>query len=565
MIQQKKWRILPSDESAVDKLQKELRIHPVVCRLLVQRDIYDFDSARHFFRPSLADLHDPFLLKDMDKAVNRLTTAIANGEKILVYGDYDVDGTTSVALVYLFLKQFHSAIDYYIPNRYKEGYGISTEGIDYAAANQFSLVIALDCGVKAIDKINYANQKNIDFIICDHHQAEAEIPNAVAVLDPKRLDCTYPYKELSGCGVGFKLMQAFALQQGIADSKLMELIDLVAVSIASDIVPITGENRILAYFGLKKLNENPINGLKLLKEIAGLKEATADIAAVVFSIGPRINAAGRVDDAKHAVTVLINETDNYLASENAKQLQSFNEERRNIDKQITDEAMAILAGAEYAQKKSSVLYNENWHKGVIGIVASRLIDAYYKPTVLLTLSDGKVTGSARSIKDFDLYEAIFACREHLIQFGGHKFAAGLTMLPENVPAFIRAFEKVAQAQITDSMLIPEIVIDAELPLEEINLSLYNIIEQMGPFGPENMRPIFIARQLKDSGWSKAVKEEHLKLSVRMKNGQLIDGIGFGLAEKFNTIDKNNFEICYQIQLNEWNGNTSLQLNIKDIK
>lgn len=565
MIQQKKWRILPSDESAVNKLQKELRIHPVVCRLLVQRDIYDFDSARHFFRPSINDLHDPFLLKDMDKAVNRLTTAIANGEKILVYGDYDVDGTTSVALVYLFLKQFHSAIDYYIPNRYKEGYGISTEGIDYAAANQFSLVIALDCGVKAIDKINYANQKNIDFIICDHHQAEAEIPNAVAVLDPKRLDCTYPYKELSGCGVGFKLMQAFAIQQGIADSKLMELIDLVAVSIASDIVPITGENRILAYFGLKKLNENPINGLKLLKEIAGLKEATADIAAVVFSIGPRINAAGRVDDAKHAVTVLINETDNYLASENAKQLQSFNEERRNIDKQITDEAMAILAGAEYAQKKSSVLYNENWHKGVIGIVASRLIDAYYKPTVLLTLSDGKVTGSARSIKGFDLYEAIFACREHLIQFGGHKFAAGLTMLPENVPAFISAFEKVAQAQITDSMLIPEILIDAELPLEEINLSLYNIIEQMGPFGPENMRPIFIARQLKDSGWSKAVKEEHLKLSVRMKNGQLIDGIGFGLAEKFATINKNNFEICYQIQLNEWNGNTSLQLNIKDIK
>ena len=564
-MQAKNWKLISVDQTAVDALQSALKIHPVLCEILVQRGIKTFDEAKHFFRPSLTDLHDPFLMKDMDMAVNRIIEAIGNGEKILIYGDYDVDGTTSVALVFLFLKNIYANIDYYIPNRYKEGYGISFQGIDFAAANNFSLIIALDCGIKAVDKVAYASEKNIDFIICDHHEPGDELPQAVATLDPKRKDCSYPYKELSGCGVGFKLLQALALQQSLPSATIEELLDLVAVSIASDIVPINGENRILAFYGLKKLNENPTLGLKAIKEVSGLSTAVVDVNTVVFSLGPRINAAGRVDDAKHAVTVLINDEANFLSSENAKMLQDFNEERKNLDKQITEEALAEIEKEQYKNRKSTVLYNENWHKGVIGIVASRLIDVQYKPTIILTLSDGKVTGSARSIKGFDLYEAIYSCKDYLIQFGGHKFAAGLTMQPEQVENFATAFEKIAQAQLTAEMMVPEIMVDVELPLEEISETLFNILEQMAPFGPENMRPVFMTKNLCDSGWSKIVKDEHLRISVRMKNGKIIDGIGFGLAKKWEAVDRNNFALCYQLQMNEWNGNRNLQLLIKDIK
>lgn len=562
---EKRWTIRPADETKVAALYESLKVHPALCRLLVLRGIETYEEAKAFFRPSLDSLHDPFLMKGMSNAVNRITDAIAGGEKILIYGDYDVDGTTSVAVVFSFFRTIYPNLDYYIPNRYTEGYGISAKGIDFAAENNFSLIIALDCGIKSNDKVDYAHSKGIDFIICDHHTPGDEPPAAIAVLDPKQADCTYPYKELSGCGIGFKLIQAFALQQGIPKEKVFQYLDLVCISIASDIVPITGENRTLAYHGMQKLNKNPCRGIRALMGVASIEKM--DISDIVFIIGPRINAAGRIDDGKHAVKLLICEEDDMASDDNADVLQQFNKDRKELDKTITEHALDMIGTDEaMIKRKSTVLYDENWHKGVIGIVASRLIENYYRPTIVLTLSDGKVTGSGRSVKGFDLYEAIYECREHLIQFGGHKFAAGLTMMPEKVQDFSDAFEKIVAERITPEQQIPEIEIDAEISLDEINPKFYSIIQQMAPFGPGNMKPVFLSKHLRDSKWSKLLKEEHIKFSIkRVQKGDTIDGIGFGLGYKYNMVKDDFFDICYQIEENEWNDKVSLQMMVKDVR
>jgi single-stranded-DNA-specific exonuclease len=562
---QKRWALKTVDEDKVNHLHEVLKVHPVICRLLVQRGIETYEQAKLFFRPTLQDLHDPFLMKGMSQAVNRITEAIAAGEKILIYGDYDVDGTTAVATVYCFLKDFYPNIDYYIPNRYAEGYGISFQGIDYAKQHGFTLIIALDCGIKSNDKVDYARQRNIDFIICDHHNPGPEIPEAIAVLDPKQHDCAYPYKELSGCGIGFKLIQAFSMQSGIPLENCYRYLDLVCISISADIVPITGENRVLAYHGLNKVNSNPVNGIKKIMEIAGVKKEL-DISDVVFIIGPRINAAGRMDDARHAVKLLIAEDIDYEAESHAWQLNKYNSDRKDLDSNITAHALEMIGADEkLIARKSTVVFNSTWHKGVIGIVASRLTDTYYRPTIVLTESDGKITGSARSVKNFDLYEAIYECRDLLIQFGGHKFAAGLTLAPENVHAFAEKFEEIVQNRITDEQLVPELEIDAEIELEEISNRFYSVLQQMAPFGPENMKPVFITRGVKDTGWSKIVKEAHIKFSVCNKNRLKFDGIGFGMAEKMPIVKDGLFDIVYQVDENEWNGNKTLQLVVKDIR
>ena len=561
---QLRWAVKQVNEQKVNALQQELKVHPVLCKLLVQRGIETYEAAKKFFRPELSDLHDPFLMKDMDKAVNRITQAISAGEKILIYGDYDVDGTTAVSTVYLFFKEFYPNIEYYIPHRYTEGYGISFQGIDYAVANNFALIIALDCGIKSNDKVDYANEKKIDFIICDHHTPGDEIPKAIAVLDPKRSDCPYPYKELSGCGIGFKLIQAFAEQNGMDAETCYRYLDLVCVSIGADIVPITGENRILAHYGLKKVNENPLPGLKKLMEASG-KQGRMDITNVVFVLAPRINAAGRMDDAKHAVRLLVSADVDLDVGENAEQLNKFNTDRKDLDKNITIHALEMIAADEnLLNRKSTVVFHPEWHKGVLGIVASRLTDTYYRPTIVLTESDGKLTGSARSVKNFDLYEAIYECRDLLIQFGGHKYAAGLTMLPDNVDAFRNRFDEVVSARITPEQLIPELEIDAEIELEDINPKFYSIIQQMAPYGPENMKPVFLTRGVKDSNWSKIVKEEHIKFSVKKNNSPVIDGIGFRLAPKFSIIKNGTFDIAYNIDENVWNDRVSLQMMVKDV-
>ena len=562
---EKRWTIRPADESKVNDLYQSLKVHPALCRLLALRGIETYDEARAFFRPSLDTLHDPFLMKGMSHAVNRITDAISNGEKILIYGDYDVDGTTSVALVYSFLLTIYPNLDYYIPDRYAEGYGISTQGIDYAAAHGFSLIIALDCGIKSNDKVDYAKAKGIDFIICDHHTPGASAPDAVAVLDPKQDDCPYPYKELSGCGIGFKLIQAFAQQQGIPIERVYHYLDLVCVSIASDIVPITGENRILAYHGLQRINTSPCAGIKALIGVATLYKRL-DISDIVFIIGPRINAAGRIADGKFAVKLLISTESDLASDEHADVLDRLNHERKELDKSITEQALDMIATDEVMlARRSTVLYYDGWHKGVIGIVASRLIENYFKPTIVLTLSDGKVTGSGRSVRGFDLYEAIYECREHLIQFGGHKYAAGLTMHPDKVQDFSEAFERIVAARITPEQRIPVIDIDAEISLDDIDPKFYNIIRQMAPFGPGNMKPVFLSRKLRDSKWSKLVKEEHIKFSIRRGRGDNIDGIGFGLGYKFPIVKDKQFDLCYQIEENEWNDKITLQMVVKDVR
>lgn len=562
---QKRWVLKSVDEKKVNSLQAALNIHPVLCRLLVQRGIETFDQAKAFFRPQLSELHDPFLMKDMDKAINRIVQAIERGEKILIYGDYDVDGTTAVATVHCFFKEFYPNIDYYVPNRYTEGYGISEKGIDFAADNNFTLIIALDCGIKSNDRVDYAGSKGIDFIICDHHNPGTEIPKAVAVLDPKRRDCNYPYKELSGCGIGFKLIQAFSIQNGIAPEKYHQFLDLVCVSIGADIVPINGENRILAYHGLKKLNTNPVTGIKKLIEIAGVNKVMS-ITDVVFILGPRINAAGRMDDARHAVKLLIAEDIDFDTEEKAYQLNTFNTERKTLDRSTTAHAIEMISADEIlVNRKSTVVFNADWHKGVIGIVASRLTETYYRPTVVLTESNGQITGSARSVKNFDLYEAIYECRDLLIQFGGHKFAAGLTLQPENIEPFSLKFEQVVSERIREEHLIPELEIDAEILLDDIKPKFYDIIKQMAPFGPENMNPTFVTRGVRDSGWSKTVKEDHVKYSLRKRSGEIIDGIGFNLANKFKLIKSDPFDIAYHIDENEWNGNVRLQMIVKDVQ
>lgn len=567
---EKYWKIKESGNSElIEKLAGELNINPVLANLLVQRNITSFDQAKEFFRPSLDCLHDPFLMKDMDLAVARLQEAIDKKQHILVYGDYDVDGTTSVSLVYSFLRKHYNNLDYYIPNRYNEGYGISYAGIDYAAAHNIDLIIALDCGIKAVEKIGYATQKGIDFIVCDHHTPGEILPKAVAVLDPKRSDCPYPFKELSGCGVGFKLMHAFSLKNNIPFENLLEHIDLVAVSIASDIVPIVGENRVLTYFGLKKLQENPGIGLRAIKTKSGIPDKAITIEDVVFKIGPRINAAGRMESGKQAVDLLISAIEKE-AIVLCDKLDAHNDERRNIDKIITEEAMLEIVQQSHKYKYSTLLYNPGWHKGVVGIVASRLIETYYRPTIVLTQSNGFATGSARSVNGFDLYEAINDCADLLESFGGHMYAAGLTMKPENVQKFKDRFEKVVSERITPDQLIPQVEIDAELNFADIDDKFFRILKQFAPFGPGNMNPVFFAENVVDNGDGRPVGpgSDHLKLNLLQESNPFrpLPAIAFGQGKKFAKMKNGKaFDIAYTLTENNFRGITNLQLNVKDIK
>ncbi len=558
------------DETVVEKLADELKIDKVLADLLVQRDIKDYESAKKFFRPSFSDLHDPFLMKDMDRAVARLELALSKGEKILVFGDYDVDGTTAVSLMYSFLKTLpgtEGLIDYYIPDRYKEGYGISFLGIDFAKENNFSLIIALDCGIKANDKVDYAKKRNIDFIICDHHRPGEILPDAAAILDPKRSDCTYPFDELCGCGVGFKLAQAYAQKNNIPFEALHEYLDLAAISIASDLVPIVGENRALCYFGLQQINKSPRKGIKAILDLANIKKEVT-INELVFTVGPRINAAGRIDTGRNAVALLV--SDNHdQAKLSGININTNNTDRRALDVSITQHALKMI-GDDVLQinKRSTVLFHSDWHKGVIGIVASRLIEKYYRPTIVLTESNGMATGSARSVKDFDVYDAIEACSDLLEQFGGHKYAAGLTLKLENLEAFQKRFEEVVSSTIQDHMLIPEIPIDAELKLSDITPKFYRILKQFEPFGPGNMSPIFMSKGLVDKGYVRIVGNNHLKMDIQSAENpkELFSSIAFSQAQHFDDVlRKKRFSACYAIEENEFNGKVSLQMNVKDMK
>jgi single-stranded-DNA-specific exonuclease len=564
----KRWAVKPpGDPSVVSRLSIELGIEPLISNLLVQRGIRTFEEAKAFFRPDLSMLHDPFLMKDMDKAVARLEKAIKNNEKILIYGDYDVDGTTAVSLLYTFLKTVHPPVDYYIPDRYAEGYGISFTGIDFAKENGFSLIIALDCGIKSLDKVEYASERNIDFIICDHHRPGDSLPKAVAVLDPKRSDCSYPYDELCGCGVGFKLVQAYAAKNKIPFEELLPYLDLVAISIAADIVPITGENRILAFFGLKQLNKSPREGIKAILALNNIKREL-NISDLVFIIGPRINAAGRIESGKLAVRLLTS-GDIESATSSGLNIHDNNIERRSLDTSITQQALQMIDdSAELMNRKSTVLFHPEWHKGVIGIVASRLTEKYYRPTIVLTASNGKATGSARSVKDFDVYEAIDACSDLLEQFGGHKYAAGLTLKLENIDAFSRRFEEVVSSTITDDLLVPEVEIDAQINLSDINPKFFRILKQFEPFGPGNMSPVFMTEKIKDKGYGKVVGSKHLRFDALHPESPscCFAAIAFGQSDHYDAISKKDlFDICYTIEEKEWNGNVSLQLNVKDMK
>ena len=563
---QKRWNILKADEEKVEALQRSLNISKVLCKILVQRGIDTFDKAKNYFRPQLSHLHDPFLMKDMDKAVDRILSAIKENEKILVFGDYDVDGTTSVACMYKFLKKKLQPqnIEFYIPHRYREGYGISKMGIDFAKENNFMLIISLDCGIKSIDLIAYAKTLGLDFIVCDHHLPDDVLPPAIAILNPKQKDCNYPYKELCGCGVGFKLITALSQRLNIPENEYLSYLDLVATAIAADIVPLTGENRALAFYGLKKINENPCAGIKALMQLSGVKTKFS-INNVVFIIAPRVNAAGRMDDARKAVLMFV-EDDFNNALEYAEMLHSDNIDRKDADSTITEEALSIIDGDEILMKrKSTVLFRSHWHKGVVGIVASRLIEKYYRPTVVLTQSGEVVSGSARSVTGFNLYEAIHACREHLIGYGGHFAAAGLTMLPGSVEAFSNKFEEIVESIIEPHLLIPEIIIDAEINFKNLTKGFYNIITQMEPFGPENMRPVFITKNVVDTSWSKIVKEQHVRFIVKQDN-IIFTGIGFNMADKFYLLQMNKpLDIVYTLDENEWNGEKHLQLKVIDIR
>ena len=552
------------NKKKVSQLSNDLSVNPILASLLVQRNIDTFKKAKEFFRPSLEDLHDPFLLKDMDRAVSRIEKAITDNENILIYGDYDVDGTTSVSLVSSYLKTITNHIATYIPDRYDEGYGISYQGIDFASDNNFSLIIALDCGIKAIEKVSYASQKNVDFIICDHHKPGDEIPNAFAVLNPKRVDCTYPYKELCGCGVGFKLVHALASRRGQTIEDIQQYLDLVATAIAADIVPITGENRILTYYGLEVINSNPRNGIKAIIHQINKKKLT--ITDVVFIIAPRINAAGRIKHGNYAVE-LLTEMNYEAALDFAASIEKFNLERKELDKKITHEALQQIESANEKEKFSTVVYSENWHKGVIGIVASRLIESFYRPTLVFTKSGNKLAASARSVRGFDVYEALNECSEFIEQFGGHKYAAGLTLDPKNYSAFKNKFEEVVKATIDKKLLIPEITIDLELELSEITPKFFRILQQMGPFGPQNMKPVFKTTSVRDNGYGKTVgaDKSHLKLSIiDGADKKTYNAIGFGLGNKIKSI-KGDFDIAYSLDENEWKGNTSIQLILKDLK
>jgi single-stranded-DNA-specific exonuclease len=561
-----RWTIKSKPEKAkVQALQNALQVNEMVATLLVQRGIETYEEAKTFFRPTLNDLHNPYLMKDMDKAVIRIEKAIANNENILVFGDYDVDGTTAVSLVSSYLGSYYPNVATYIPDRYNEGYGISYIGIDYAEDNNVSLIIALDCGIKSIDHVNYAKEKNIDFIICDHHRPGDSLPDAIAVLDPKRADCSYPYDELCGCGVGFKLIQALAENRNQTIEDLLPYLDLVATAIAADIVPMTGENRVLAKFGLEVINTNPRPGIKAL--IQNTKKKVLTITDVVFIVAPRINAAGRVKHGNEAVA-LLTEYNLELAEQFASEIEGYNSDRKDLDKQITKEALLQIEENNEIERFSTVVYQESWHKGVIGIVASRLVENYYRPTIVFTKSGDKLAASARSVKDFDVYNALEACAEHLVQFGGHMYAAGMTLKEENYKKFKDAFEKEVKNTIPPDLLIPEIAVDFELDFSDINEKFMRILKQFEPFGPENMTPVFMSKNVVDSGYAKTLGNdaEHLKVFVKQNNSLNFNAIGFGLGKKIDIVkNRNPFEAVYVVEENEWNGNVSLQLQLRDIR
>jgi len=580
---EKRWVLKNKpDIEVVEQLSKQLNINSTLTELLIHRGINTFEEARSFFRPQLSDLIDPFLMKDMDKAVNRVNYAKKHGEKIMVYGDYDVDGTTAVSIVYSFLKNFHKKVDFYIPDRYAEGYGISYIGIDYAVENGYKLLIALDCGIKAVEKVEYAKSKGLDIIIGDHHRPGDIIPDAAAVLDPKQNDCDYPFKELSGAGVGFKLIQALSIISKTPVNKLYSCLDLVAISIAADVVPMVGENRVFSYFGLRNLNKEPRIGVKCLLNAAGIEKKTSlgkehyfkkliTVSDLVFTLGPRINAAGRIDSAINSVKLLISNNLEY-AKKLGGEIDELNKTRRKLDTNITKEALQLLKDdVNIKNKKATVVYREDWHKGVVGIVASRLIDNHYRPTIVLTKADGLYTGSARSIKNFDVYNAIDSASHLLENFGGHKYAAGLALKPENLDEFISEFQKYADKHITDDMLIPEIEIDTELFISDINFKFYRVLKQFAPFGPGNMSPIFLTKSVIDTGYAKLVgkkEAKHLKFSVVHPNrtGNPIPAIAFNMGHLLDKVKQGDpFDICYHIDENTWLGNTNLQLRILDIK
>ena len=567
---EKRWTLLPqAEKETIQKLSSSLNnLNETLCNILINRGIDDYEKAKIFFRPNTNQLHSPFLMKNMDKAVARLQKAIRNNENILIYGDYDVDGTTSVALVYSYLSSYYKNLSYYIPNRYTEGYGISYQGIDFAEENNISLIVALDCGIKAVDKIDYANKKNIDFIICDHHLPGDTVPDAIAVLDPKQADCNYPYKELSGCGVGFKFMQAWAEEEKHEVDPLFSLIDILAVSICADIVPITGENRVLCHYGVKKLNKNPQPGFKAMLEIANNKKKELTVTDIVFTLAPRINAAGRIESGNKAVEVMLSPNPQ-LADEGGNYIDLQNTDRKELDKTITKEALGMIEADEALKaQKTTVLFKNDWHKGVIGIVASRCIENYYRPTIILTESKGMAAGSARSVKGFSVYNAIEACSDLLEQFGGHKYAAGMTIPLENVPAFQKKFEEVVASTIDHDLLIPEIEIDAELNLSDIEPRFYKVLKQFAPFGPLNMKPTFVSKGVYEKGQARIVGDNHLKLEVitNKNDARGIAGIAFNMGKKMEILKSGEpFDVVYHIEENEWQGRTSLQLMVQDIK
>ena len=561
-----RWTFKPQpDPLLVEALQESLQIDTLTATLLAQRGITTFDQARQFFRPSLADLHDPFLMKDMDLAVNRIEAALAKSEKILVFGDYDVDGTTAVSLVSAYLKTITDQVATYIPDRYIEGYGVSFQGIDFAVDNDFTLIIALDCGIKSIDHVFYAQERGIDFIICDHHRPGETLPQAVAVLDPKRDDCAYPYDELCGCGIGFKLIQALAQNQNQDVEELLPYLDLVATAIAADIVPMTGENRALAYLGLQVMNTNPRPGIRAL--LQHVKNKIYTISDVVFTLAPRINAAGRIKHGNYAVA-LLSEFDSEQAQQFAAEIEQFNADRKVLDQSITQEALAQIVKNQEETAATTVVFQENWHKGVIGIVASRLIETYHRPTLVFTKSGDYYAASARSVPGFDVYEALEACAEHLVQFGGHKYAAGLSLKPENYAAFKQAFENVVQTTLPTEMETPEIAIDAEIELAQITPKLMRILKQFEPFGPQNLAPVFFTKNLRDTGYAKPIgaDQTHLKLQVVQGNSERFGAIGFGLSDKLSLVNqRQSFEAVYCLEENDWNNTVSIQLRIKDIQ
>ena len=567
MKPEKRWKIKAADETTVEELNKSLGISPAICKILALRGITDFEHSKLFFRPELGHLHDPFLMKGMRQSVERITQAVEWHERILIYGDYDVDGTTAVSVVFSFLKEHYNGdINFYIPHRYREGYGVSKQGIDFAHNNGYTLVITLDCGIKSVEMAAYAQSLGIELIVCDHHLPDKILPKAYAILNPKQTDCPYPFKELSGCGIGFKLISALAMAWKLPmEENVYKYLDLVVTSIAADIVPIDGENRILAYYGIKRLNDSPCLSISTLKALGGVKKPLT-VSDLVFVIGPRVNAAGRMDDAKKAVEFFV-ETDPEKIITLAEALHSDNDDRKEVDKNITEEALAIIHTDEnLQQRKSTVLYRPHWHKGVVGIVASRLLDHYYRPTIVLTSANGKATGSARSVAGFNIYEAIHQCKDLLDNYGGHFYAAGMTMSEDKVQDFIDRFEKVVSESITPAQMVPEIEIDAEIPLTHVRQQFYNIIRQLEPFGPANMKPVFLTTRVFDyQGSSNIVKEQHIRFVAHQKNGAIVEGIGFGLADKFDTVKNGPFDMIYNLDENEFNGTSKLQIRVLDVR